>query len=81
MEIAIDGLPGAAMWSDEESRSAAARSLRVEVSPDATRTVRVYVIAQPDTPPQEFRFRLRSLDKENASDEAQTQFAAPGDEQ
>ena len=81
VEIAIHGVPGAAMWSDEESRDSAARTMRLEVAPDATQTVRVYVIAPPDTKAQEFRFRLRSLDKEGASDESQTQFAAPGSEE
>jgi hypothetical protein len=78
LEIALHGVPGATMWSDEESRNSAARTMRLEVAPDATQTVRVYVIAPPDTKAQEFRFRLRSLDKEGASDESQTQFAAPG---
>ena len=66
------------MWGDEQSRDAAARALRVRVEPDATRTVRAYVIAPPDTAAQAFRFRLRSLDKEGAADETQTQFTAPG---
>jgi hypothetical protein len=77
-EIALDGLPGAVMWGDEESRDDAARALRIQVAPDETRTVRAYIIAPPETRSQEFRFRLRSLDKEGASDETQTQFAAPG---
>jgi hypothetical protein len=54
--------------------------MQLGLEPDATQTVRVYVIAPPDTPPQPLRFRLKSLDKEGASDESQVQFAAPGSE-
>jgi cytochrome c oxidase accessory protein FixG len=80
VEIALNGVPGATMWSDEESRNSAAPTMRLELQPDATDTVRVYVIAPPDTVAQPLSFRLRSLDKEGASDESQVQFAAPGSE-
>jgi cytochrome c oxidase accessory protein FixG len=80
-EIGLAGLPGAMMWSDEVSRSDAARTLHRRVPADATQTVRAYVIAQPDTQQQDFRFRIRSLDKEAASDETRVRFNAPGGDQ
>jgi cytochrome c oxidase accessory protein FixG len=80
VEISLSGVTGATMWNDEESRNAAAPTMRLNLQPDATRTARVYVIAPPDTPAQPLRFRLRSLDKEGASDESEVQFAAPGSE-
>jgi polyferredoxin len=79
MEIALAGLDGAVMWSDDMPRSAAARTLRHKVAADQAAPVRVYVIAPQGTPPQDFSFTLRALDPEGGSDTHETRFDAPGD--
>jgi cytochrome c oxidase accessory protein FixG len=81
MTIALEGLPGARMWTDETARSAAGRSLTRKVDADQTQTVRVYVLAPPNTAPQDFSFNLRAEDQEGGADTAETRFAAPGDEE
>ena len=81
MKIGLLGLEGAAMWSDDMPRSAAARTLTRKVAADQADPVRVYVIAPSSTPGQGFSFTLRALDKEGGSDSHQTRFDAPGDEE
>jgi cytochrome c oxidase accessory protein FixG len=81
MEISLDGVPGARMWTDEMSRSDAAPTFQRLVAPDSTATVRAYLIAPPDTSGQNFRFRARSLGKEAESDETEAFFTAPGGEE
>jgi cytochrome c oxidase accessory protein FixG len=81
MEIALLGLDGAVMWSDDMPRSAAGRRLIRTVAPDQAEAVRVYVIAPPQTRTQDFSFTLRALDSDGGSDSHQTRFDAPGDEQ
>jgi len=81
MEIALAGLDGAAMWTDEMPRSAAARSVRRTVPADATETVRAYVIAPAGTPQQDFAFLLRTLDAQAEADTGKARFAAPGEQE
>jgi cytochrome c oxidase accessory protein FixG len=80
MRITLEGLPGAAMWTDEIARQDAARALTVTVPADETRPVRTYVIAPPKTAGQEFRFTVTSLDEQAEKDASETRFTAPGDE-
>ena len=80
MEIALEGLPGGVMWSDDVPRSAAARSLTRTVDADAIETVRAYVIVPSGTGSQEFSFRLRSLDEQGETDVGEARFDAPGGE-
>jgi cytochrome c oxidase accessory protein FixG len=80
MEIALSGLPGAVMWSDDVPRSAAGRALVREVRADQAEPVRVYVVAPPGTAAQEFSFSLRALDAEGGKDDHETRFDAPEDE-
>jgi cytochrome c oxidase accessory protein FixG len=80
MRIMLEGLPGAAMWTDESGRSDAARSVTASVPADSTASLRVYVIAPPNTPGQEFEFDVTSLDEQIEMAEAETRFSAPGDE-
>jgi hypothetical protein len=78
MRLALDGLPGAVMWTDTIGRDDAARELTVEVPADATLPVRAYVIAGPDTAAQSFAFTVISLDGQGESDREETTFDAPG---
>ena len=77
MEIGLLGLDGAAMWSDDIPRSAAARSLRRTIAADQAAPVRIYVIAPPGSRGQDFSFTLRALDSEGGSDAHQAHFDAP----
>ena len=81
MEIGLDGLPGAVMWTNDMPRSAAARTLRRRVGADQAEPVRVYVVAPRDAGPQEFAFTLRALDAEGGSDSHKARFDAPGAEE
>jgi hypothetical protein len=80
MRIVLEGLPGAAMWTDEIGRADAARSVTASVPADSTASLRVYVIAPPDTPGQEFEFDVTSMDEQVEMAEAETRFSAPGEE-
>ena len=77
MRIAIDGLPGGEMWSDEMSQDSASRTIELTVPADATRALRLYVAAPPGTEGQEFEFDVVSLDEERESDSGAATFAAP----
>ena len=81
MEIGLEGLPGALMWSDDMPRSAAARALVREVAADRAEPVRVYVVAPAGTAAQDLRFTLRALDADGGSDVHETRFDAPEDEE
>lgn len=77
MEIAMDGLPGAKMWTDDMPSEEAVRTLTRKVPADATDVVRLYVVVPDGTPAQEFSFTVRSLDEKGESDSAETNFEAP----
>jgi cytochrome c oxidase accessory protein FixG len=57
VDLVIDGLPGAVLWTDVGSREAAGRSLRVAMAPDAATQLRVFVAA-PAAGEEHARFRL-----------------------
>ena len=80
MRVVVEGLPGAEMWSDEIDRKAAARSLLVTVPADTSASQRLYVIAPPNTPAQDFEFNVTSQDEQVEMAETKTRFSAPGDE-
>ena len=80
MRVVIEGLPGAAMWTDEIGRQDAASTLTFTVPADATASRRVYVIARPNTASQDFGFAVTSVDEQVEMAETQTRFTAPGDE-
>jgi hypothetical protein len=68
------------MWTDEIDRKAAARSIIVGVPADSTASLRVYVIAPPNTGGQDFEFDVTSRDEQVEMAETRTRFTAPGDE-
>lgn len=77
MQISLEGLPGAVMWSEEMPRGAAARTLTREVPADATEMMRAYVVSPPDTQAGDFTFTLRSLDGQGETDSGEARFDAP----
>ena len=77
MQIAIAGLDGAVMWSDDIARDNAARTLTRPVPADETRIVRLYVVAPRGTASQEFTFTVTSLDEQREQDTNQVRFEAP----
>lgn len=79
MEVVIDGLSGAKMWTGTMDYADAKRKLVVDVPPDETKALRVYVIAPPDTKAQDFHFGVTSLDPQKETDQAEARFTAPGD--
>ncbi len=80
MEIAIEGLPGAVMWTDTIRREDAAPTQTIDVGPDQTRSVRAYVMVPAGTPATDFAFNLTSLDAQGEQDTAEARFTAPGDQ-
>lgn len=79
MTVAIEGLPGAAMWTDTTSRAAAARRITVTVPADSTQSLRAYVVAPETTPSADFAFTMTALDADRESASAMTSFTAPGE--
>lgn len=77
MEIALEGLPNALMWSDSIARSDAAPTMKVEVPSDRVRSLRAYVVVPAGTSSQEFSFRLTSLDEQREKDVVETRFETP----
>src|SRR5579863_10291361 len=70
--LALQGLPGAAMWSDDMARSAATCTLTRNLAADQTAPLRIYVVAPRQTPPQPFALTATALDAEGGSATYQT---------
>jgi polyferredoxin len=64
VELTMTGLPQGRMWTDAMARSAAARSVTLDLAPDATTKLQLYVVA-PAGPAGETPFALvaRPLDE------------------
>jgi cytochrome c oxidase accessory protein FixG len=77
MEVALERLPGATMWTGTLGKDRAAARQRVEVPADQTLTLRAYVQAPQGTRPTGFAFRLKALDEKGESDVGETTFDAP----
>ena len=77
MEIAIEGVPDAAMWTDTIAYPDAATVQTVTVPADLVRQVRAYVAAPAATVPQTLTFRVTSLDQQRETDAVETRFDAP----
>ncbi|MDE2563674.1 MAG: cytochrome c oxidase accessory protein CcoG [Sphingomonadales bacterium] len=75
MEVSLDGLPAATMYTDEMQASEAARTLTFDVPADETMPLRVYVTEKgPGAAGGDFSFNLRALDKDGGSDTVKTAF-------
>lgn len=81
MQLALQGLPTARIWTDDMAREDAERELYRTVPADETMPLRVYVVAPPGTKPQEFAFVVTSQDAERASDASEVNFEAPGSDE
>jgi len=77
MRVALHGLPGAVMWTDEMPREDAVREVAETVAADATGAMRIYVVAPPGTQGQEFEFAVTTLDGQRETDSSEARFAAP----
>lgn len=79
MEIALDNLPGAVMWSESIGQDQASATLRVLVPADQVLTLRAYVLMPEGATTQDFAFRLTSLDEQRETDVVETRFETPED--
>ena len=77
MRVTLQGLPGAAMWTDEMPREDAARELVRTAPADSVDSLRVYVTAPPVTQAQDFAFTVTSLDEQAETDTTEARFDAP----
>ena len=79
LRIAAEGLPGAALYTDEMDRHAARASIDVPVPADSTAKVRLYAVVPADLAhPQDFALTATPLDGEGRTPRRETHFAAPG---
>ena len=78
MRIALEGLPGGLMWTDDISQEKAAPVLDVTVGADQIEPVRVYVIAPANATQRQIRFVLKATDAEGGGDVSENRFDAPG---
>jgi cytochrome c oxidase accessory protein FixG len=77
MEVALEGLNGAKMWTDDMPRDAAVRTIVRKVPADSTDALRLYVVAPAGTLGQDFTFAVRSLDEQQEADSSETRFETP----
>ena len=78
VEIAIDGVPGAVVWTEASGRSGATRSVRLDVAPDQVAQVPLFVTAAGDGPARaDLAFTVRALDKEGGSARDSSFFERP----
>jgi hypothetical protein len=75
--VALNGLAGAAMWTDAMPRESAARRLSIPVAADQVLPVRIYVVAPANSKAQSFAFDLKALDAEGGTDRSEVRFDAP----
>ncbi|RKF21715.1 cytochrome c oxidase accessory protein CcoG [Altericroceibacterium spongiae] len=77
MEITLEGLPAAVMWTDDMPREQAASRLVRTVPEDATLPLRIYVVAPADSHEQDVTFHVLALDPQGEEDRATIRFNAP----
>ena len=80
VEVAVEGLPGAAMWTEAASREQAGPNVRTIVPPDALARLRVFVAAPGGggEAHDEIHFIVRALDEEGGGDRVDATFERPG---
>ena len=74
MELALEGLPGAAIFTDDMEAAQARRSLKVTVPADSTQRLRVYAVEGPGSRDADFAFVLKVLDDDGGGDRSETSF-------
>jgi polyferredoxin len=82
MEVAVDGLPGAVIWTGAAERGAAGSSVRTRVPADALAKLRIFVAAPSGGEERDdFAFTVRALDAEREADSTEARFERPGTKQ
>jgi cytochrome c oxidase accessory protein FixG len=77
-DIAIDGLPGATMWSDETDRVRAAKTVRLDVPADQVAQVQIFVAATAAGAARtDLTFSARARDAEGGSARDRSFFERP----
>lgn len=77
VRITLEGLEGATMWSETMSNDDAARAIDLDLPPDATQSVRIYVMAPSGAEPADFSLGAVSLDEGAESDAVELRFVTP----
>jgi len=77
MELVLDGVPGAVMWSEDMAKAAATRNLTRVIPADTTEPLRIYVVAPSGSGEQKLGFTLHALDAEGGATRYESRFDAP----
>ena len=78
VEVAIEGLPNAVIWSETGSRERGGRTVRTTVPADALAKLRIFVAAPSGGEERDpIAFAVRALDSEGGSDRTETHFERP----
>lgn len=79
MEVAIDGLPGAAIWAQGDRREEAGRTVRTTVPADSLAKLRIFVAAPNAGEARDaIAFTVRAIDAEGGADRTDSWFERPG---
>ncbi|HUD29954.1 MAG TPA: cytochrome c oxidase accessory protein CcoG [Novosphingobium sp.] len=77
MEIALEGLPGAVMWTGDTAREAAAPRLTRLIAADATQPLRVYVVAPAGATDRDFAFTVQAVGEPGEAATSEATFDTP----
>ena len=78
IEVHVEGLPGAMLWTDAMARDQAAASLATRVPADSVAKLRIFVAAPPaGAPRQDFSFAVRATDREGGGAREDARFERP----
>jgi cytochrome c oxidase accessory protein FixG len=77
MEVTVDGLPGARMWTETGSREAATQTVRTRIGADQVGKLRIFLIAPTGGKTGQFAFTVRALDSEGGSIRINARFERP----
>jgi cytochrome c oxidase accessory protein FixG len=79
MEVAVEGLPGAVIWTGQGEREDAGSTVRTRVPADALAKLRIFVAAPSGGKERDdFAFTVRALDAEGGADSTEARFERPG---
>ena len=78
VQVALEGLPGAVMWTETGSREAGARSLDTNVPADSLLKLRIFVAAPAGQERHDAAFVVRALDAGGGGDRVEVTFEEPG---
>lgn len=78
VEVAVEGLPGALLWTDAMPRESAAPTLAATVPADSVARLRIFIAAPVQgIIRQDFTFTLRVTDREGGGDSEPARFERP----